>query len=55
MATGEVHAVHFKRRLIQLEVGAHPMDVVRVVGMSDNALGPVGALLSKICVPTFGV
>ena len=36
MATGKVHAIHFKRWLIQNEVGAHSMAVVRAAGMSDN-------------------
>ena len=36
MATGKVHVIHFKRWLIQNEVGAHSMAVVRAAGMSDN-------------------
>ena len=36
MAAGKVHVIHFKRWLIQNEVGAHSMAVVRAVGVSDN-------------------
>ena len=36
MAAGKAHVIHFKRWLIQNEVGAYSMAEVRAVGMSDN-------------------